>query len=51
MDKDDVEHIYNGILIPAIESNWVIWVICRDMNGPEDGCTECNKSEREKQIY
>ena len=48
MDKEDVVHIYNGILLShKKERNWVI---CRDVNGPRDCHTEWIKSEREKQI-
>ena len=47
-DKEDVAHIYNGILLShKKEQNWVI---CRDMDGRRDCQTEWNKSEREKQI-
>ena len=46
MDKEDVEHIYNGILLShKKERNWVI---CRDVDGPRDCHTEWNKSEGEK---
>ena len=48
MDKEDVVHIYNGILLShQKEENWVI---CRDVDGPSDSHTERRKSEREKQI-
>ena len=48
MDKEDVVQIYNGILLRhKKERNWVI---CRDVDGSRDCHTECNKSEREKQI-
>ena len=48
MDREDVVHIYNGILLShKKEQNWVI---CRDVDGPRDCHTEWNKSEREKQI-
>ena len=48
MDKEDVVHIYNGILLShKKERNWVI---CRDMDGSRDCHTEWSKSEREKQI-
>ena len=48
MDKEDVVHIYNGILLShKKEQNWVI---CRDMDGPRDCHTEWSKPEREKQI-
>ena len=48
MDKEDVAHIYNGILLNhKKEQNWII---CKDMDGPRDCYTEWSKSEREKQI-
>ena len=48
MDKEDVVHIYNGILLShKKEQNWVI---CRDMDGSRDCHTEWSKSESEKQI-
>ena len=48
MDKDDVVHIYNVILLShKKERNWVI---CRDVDGPRYCHTEWSKSEREKQI-
>ena len=47
MDKEDVVHIYNGLLLShKKERNWVI---CRDVDGPRDCHTEWSKSEREKQ--
>ena len=34
MDKEDVVHIYNGILLShKKEQNWVI---CRDVDGPRE---------------
>ena len=48
MDKEDVAHIYNGILLSHKKEG--IWVICRDVDGPRDCHTEWSKSEREKQI-
>ena len=48
MDKEDVVHIYNGILLSHIKG-WN-WVIFRDVDGSRDCHTEWNKSEREKQI-
>ena len=48
MDKEDVVHIYNGILL-SHKKEWN-WVICRDTDGPRDHHTEWSKSEREKQI-
>ena len=48
MDKEDVIHIYNGILLShKKEQNWAIY---RDVDGPRDCHTEWSKSEREKQI-
>ena len=48
MDREDVVHIYNGILLNhKKEQNWVI---CRDMDGPGACDTEWSKSGREKQI-
>ena len=46
MDKEDVVHIYNGILLCLKkERNWVIF---RDADGPRD--LNRMKSEKEKQI-
>ena len=48
MDKEEVVHIYNGILLShKKERNWVI---CRDVDESRDCHTEQSKSEREKQI-
>ena len=48
MDKEDVLHIYNGILLShKKERNWVIY---RDVDGSRDCHTEWSKSEREKEI-
>ena len=48
MDKEDVVHIHNGILLShKKERNWVI---CRDVDGSRDCHTEWSKSEREKNI-
>ena len=42
-DKEDVVHIYNGILLShKKERNWVI---CRDVDGYRDCHTEWSKSE------
>ena len=48
MGKEDVVHIYNGILLTHKEE----WnnVICSNMNGPRDCHTEWSKSDRERQI-
>ena len=48
IDKEDVVHIYNGILLShKKEKNWVI---CSDVDEPRVCHTEWSKSEREKQI-
>ena len=48
MDKKDVVHIYNGILLSRKkEQNNAI---CSNMDGPRDCHTEWSKSERERQI-
>ena len=45
MHKEDVVHIYKGILLShKKEQNWVI---CRDVDGPRHCYTEWSKSERE----
>ena len=48
MDKEDVAHIYNGILLHHKKKR--NWVICCEVDGPRDCHTEWSKSEREKQI-
>ena len=49
MDKEDVAHIYNGILVShKKERNWVI---CSEVDGPRDCHTEWSKSEGEKQGF
>ena len=48
MDKEDVTHIYNGILLSHKKEQ--SWVICRDVGGPRVCHTECTMPEREKQI-
>ena len=48
MHKEDVVHIYNGILL-SHKKEWN-WVICRDVDASRDCHTEWSKSEREKQI-
>ena len=46
VDKEDVIHIYNGILLShKKEQNNVI---CSNMDGPRDCHTEWSKSDREK---
>ena len=48
VDKEDVVHTYNGILLShKKERNWVI---CRDVDGPRDCHTEWSKSERKTNI-
>ena len=48
MDKEDVAHIYNGILLShKMNRNWVI---CSEVDGPRVWHTQWRKSEREKQI-
>ena len=48
MEKEDVVHIYNGILLSHKKEQK--WVICRDVDGPRDCHIEWSKPEREKQI-
>ena len=48
MDKEDVAHIYNGILL-SHKKEWN-WVICSEVDGPRVCHTKWIKSEREKQI-
>ena len=48
MDKEDVAHIYNGILLS--HKNKQNWVIYHEVDGPSDCHTEWSKSEKEKQI-
>ena len=44
IDKENVVHIYNGILLSHIKEG--SWVICRDMGGPTAYHTEWKKSEK-----
>ena len=47
-DKEDVVHMYNGILLShKKEQNCAI---CRNVDGPRDCHTEWSKPKREKQI-
>ena len=48
MDKEDVVHIYNGILRSHKKEQ--DWVICRDADGPRVCHTEWSKPETDKQI-
>ena len=46
MDKEDVVHVYNGILPNLkMEQNWVIY---RDMDGPRVCHTEWSQKEKNK---
>ena len=48
MDKEDVAHICNGILL----SHWKEWnnAICSNIDGPRVCHTEWSKSDREREI-
>ena len=48
MDKEDVAHIYNGILLSHKKKR--NWVISGEVGGHRICHTEWSKSEREKQI-
>ena len=48
MDKEDVVHIYNGLLLSYKKE--LNNAICSEMDGPRDCHTECSKSDRERQI-
>ena len=48
MDKEDVVHIYNGILLRH-KKEWN-HAICSHMDGPRDDHTKWSKSDRERQI-
>ena len=48
MDKEDVIHLYNGILF-SHKQEWHI-AICSNMDGPRDYLAKWRKSDREKQI-
>ena len=48
MDKEDVVHICNGILL-SHKKEWNN-AICSNMDGPRGYHTKWNKSERERQI-
>ena len=47
MNKEDVVHIYNGILLSHLKKWNVIW---SKMDGPGDYHTKWSKSDRERQI-
>ena len=48
MDKEDMVHIYNGILLSRKKEQ--IWVSGSEVDEPRACYTEWNKSERQKQI-
>ena len=48
VDKEDVVHIYNAILL-SHKKEWNN-AICSDMDGPRDCYTKWSKSDRERQI-
>ena len=48
MDKEDVVHTYNGILL-SHQKEWNN-AICSNTDGPRDNHTKWSKSERERQI-
>ena len=48
MDKEDVVHIYNGILL-SHKKEWNN-AICSNIGGPRDYHTKWSKSEKERQI-
>ena len=48
MDKEDVVHIYNGILF-SHQKEWNN-DICSNMDGPRDSHTKWSKSDGERQI-
>ena len=48
MDKEEVVHIYNGILL-SLKKEWND-TICSNMDEPRDYHTKWSKSDRERQI-
>ena len=48
MDKDDVVHIYNGILLSQKKER--NWVICRDVDRPTS-VIQSEVSQKEKNKY
>ena len=46
MDKEDVAHIYNGILL-GYKKKWN-WVICSEFDGPRVCHTEWSQKEKNK---
>ena len=49
MDKEDMGHMYNGMLFSR-KKNKIMPFVCRNMDGPRDDHTKWSKSERERQI-
>ena len=49
MDKEDIGHMYNGILL-SHKKNEIMPFVCSNMDGPRDYHTKWSKSERERQI-
>ena len=47
MEKEDVVHIHNGMLL-SYKKEWNN-AICNNMDGPRDYHTKWSKSERERQ--
>ena len=47
MDKEDVVHIYNGILLSHLKQEQNN-AICSDMDGPRDCHTKWSKSDKDK---
>ena len=48
VDKEDVVHIYNGILLSHKEEQ--IWISSSEVDESKACCPEWSKSEEEKQI-
>ena len=48
MDKEDIIHIYNGILLSHYKE--LNNAICSNIDGPGDYHTKWGKSDRERQI-
>ena len=49
MDKEDVVHMYDGLLL-SHEKEWNN-AICSNMDGPRDDHTKWSKSERDKYLW
>ena len=48
MFKEDMVHVYNGILL-SHKKKWS-WVICSDVDGPKDCLTQWSKPDTDKYI-